>query len=83
MQFKKIIRAAEPLQISAIPAFANTNPMLYVLIFVAIVPMTVPHKVIKSFCAVAAVCVYFVAAYWLRATYAPESKLRFWARRSG
>lgn len=58
-------------------AFANTNRLLYVLKFVAIVPMTVPSKATKSACFAAAVCTYFVAAHWLQATYEPDPNFAF------
>ena len=58
-------------------AFANTNRLLYVLEFVPSVPMTAPNKVIKSACAVAAVCIYFVAAHLLQAGYAPDPNFAF------
>ena len=53
-------------------AFANTYRLLYVLKFVSSVPMTAPNILIKSACAVAAVCIYFVAAHLLRAGYTPD-----------
>jgi hypothetical protein len=34
--------------------------------------MILPYKVIKPACAVAAFVIYFVAAHWLQATYAPD-----------
>lgn len=39
--------------------------------------MTFPNAVTKLTCAVAAVCAYFLAAYWLQVSYAPDPNFTF------
>jgi hypothetical protein len=57
--------------------FVNADRAQYILVFATVIFMTVPYKVKKSACAIAAVCTYFVAAHWLQVGYAPDPNFAF------
>ena len=52
-------------------------PAPYDLKFVTIVPMTVPHNIVKLAGAGAAFCAYFTAAFWLQASFTPDRNFVF------
>lgn len=54
-----------------------TDTVLYVLKLVTIVPMTVPHNIVKLAGVAAAFCAYFAAACWLQATFTPDRNFVF------